>query len=593
MATRTMQAVGPLDVDAFVGQVSSGAGVRRRGELLGRGEESVSGVLGGLARVLEGVGGTLLELVLGDAHSAARVGEVVIHDRHDESLPPAHSLVLGVGVRDPGEVAVLLDRLGQAGSAALVVRAPFVVSDAVRAAAARSGVAVLTLGPGAAWAQVAALLRSVLAEGEVGASGAGTIAGVPAGDLFAVANAISELVDAPITIEDLSYRVLAFSGNQDEADEPRMQAVLGRRTPARFLQALEERGVFAELYHSEDPIYVELPGIAWPRLAVAVRAGDETLGSIWAALRERPTAERERALAESAKLVALHLLRRRAFADVERRLRAELVATVLEGGPGAYESARRLHIAPSAAVVLALGIDTAAASSSSAHAEAERQRIADALALHLAAVHPGAASALIGGTIYAILPIPPDLDDADHRAVRVATEFLERAGEGGRCAFGVGRIATTVTELAQSRLDADRALRVLRSEQASRRIVSIGDVYSTALLLELSDLVATDTEPPRGPLTELLRYDAKHQGQLVPSLTAWLDAFGDVNAAAAAVHVHPNTFRYRLRRVVEVGQINLDDPEQRFAIQLQLRLLRTTTSDNTEKPELLAVRSVS
>jgi DNA-binding PucR family transcriptional regulator len=35
--------------------------------------------------------------------------------------------------------------------------------------------------------------------------------------------------------------------------------------------------------------------------------------------------------------------------------------------------------------------------------------------------------------------------------------------------------------------------------------------------------------------------------------------------------VHPNTFRYRLRRLTEVSGIDLTDPEQRFAAMLQLR----------------------
>lgn len=52
-----------------------------------------------------------------------------------------------------------------------------------------------------------------------------------------------------------------------------------------------------------------------------------------------------------------------------------------------------------------------------------------------------------------------------------------------------------------------------------------------------------------------------------------LDAFGDVPAASAALFVHPNTFRYRLRRLAEVSGIDLTDPEQRFAAMLQLRVM--------------------
>jgi len=72
----------------------------------------------------------------------------------------------------------------------------------------------------------------------------------------------------------------------------------------------------------------------------------------------------------------------------------------------------------------------------------------------------------------------------------------------------------------------------------------------------------------------LVDYDRRHHSNLVVTLRAWLDAFGDVVTAAGTLFVHPNTFRYRLRRVVEVAEVDLDDPDQRFALMLQLRVLR-------------------
>lgn len=74
-----------------------------------------------------------------------------------------------------------------------------------------------------------------------------------------------------------------------------------------------------------------------------------------------------------------------------------------------------------------------------------------------------------------------------------------------------------------------------------------------------------------GVLARLEDYDAQHDALLVATLSAWLDSFGDVTAAAAACFVHPNTFRYRLRRVKEIGGIDLSDPEERFAVMLELR----------------------
>jgi DNA-binding PucR family transcriptional regulator len=124
-----------------------------------------------------------------------------------------------------------------------------------------------------------------------------------------------------------------------------------------------------------------------------------------------------------------------------------------------------------------------------------------------------------------------------------------------------------------SRLSADRALRVLRDSSGGRRAARLDDVQVEALVHELRDLVAARGDRPTGALARLLDYDRRHQANLVETLQAWLDAFGDVTAASEAQFVHPNTFRYRLRRVAQVGGIDLRDPDQRFAALLQLRVL--------------------
>ncbi|GAB2813898.1 PucR family transcriptional regulator [Lentzea nigeriaca] len=520
----------------------------------------------GLGRVLDDLGTTLIDLVRGDPGRAADIGGVVILDPYDDQVLPPSALVLGVGVRDPAE---LLDRLGEAGAAALVVRGPVDVTDEIAAAVDRSGVALLGLAPGASWTQLAAMLRSLLAEGEVDPSE--TLGGVPAGDLFALANAVASLIAAPVTIEDRSSRVLAFSGHQDEADQSRVETILGRQVPARYSQMLEARGVFQQLYRSDQPVYIEgLPAddgtLCLPRIAVAVRAGDEFLGSIWAAVRSPLPADRSQALCDAAKLVALHMMRQRAGADVERRLRADLVSTAVEGGPGAAEAVRRLGLADQACVVLALASAQSHDDDPASHARllAERQQVADAFAMHLTAVHPRAAAALISDVVYAILPV-----ESEDRALRIATDFRSRIGD--RVLVGVGQVGSS---LSRSRAGADLVLRVLRAGRASTPVARVSDVHGEGLLLELSDLIASRGDTLTGPVARLIDYDRRHSACLVETLSAWLDAFGDVAAASAAVFVHPNTFRYRLRRLAEVGEIDLSDPDARFAAMLQLRLWR-------------------
>jgi hypothetical protein len=533
-----------------------------------------------LRRVLDDLGATLLELVCGAPEPVGEIGGIAIHDPVDEPVLPRNALVLGVGVRDCEEIAALLRHLGGQGAAGLVLRLPVPTPPVVREAVADSGVPLLGLTRGASWTQLAALLRALLAEGDVGDEGPETLGGISSGDLFAVANAVAALIDAPITIEDRSSRVLAFSGRQDEADRSRVETILGRQVPERFSRLMTERGVFRDLYRSDQPVYVEPSadgpsGFSLPRAAVAVRAGDEMLGSIWAAVREPLSPVRARAMADAARLVALHLLRIRAGADVERRLRADLVSTALEGQAGAREAVSRLGLADQPVVVLALGVPD----------PADRPRLADGLAMHLSAIHPRCATALIGDVAYGLVPVTGH-DGDGQRAARISADFLDRVGDRSRPVIGIGHVAQDAAGLPAARASADRALRVLRASSSGRRVAQLADVHSAALLLELRDLAAAHGDRPTGPTALLFVYDEQHGTKLAETLRAWLDAFGDVAAASAAMFVHPNTFRYRLRRLTAVSGIDLTDPDQRFAAMLQLRVITPTRRNPALRPRV-------
>ncbi|WP_026876479.1 helix-turn-helix domain-containing protein [Jiangella gansuensis] len=540
-----------------------------------------------LGRVLDDLGSTLLEVVAGRVDPSRSIGGVVIHDPLDPPAMPDNALVLGVGLAGPGEIAEVVRAVAADGAAGLVLRLPVDVDAEVRKAVAEEGLVVFGLTRGASWAQVAALLRSLLAVDDLGGVDDETLAGAGAGDLFALAAAVSALLDAPLTIEDLNSRVLAFSADQGRADESRKETVLGRQVPERYTRELERRGVFRALYASDRPVYIDgIEGTQLPRVAIRVRAGDEILGSMWAAVREPLSAEREQAFVDAAKLVALHLLRQRAGADVERRLRAELVATLLEGGPAAPEAATRLGLAAGPACVLALGVPGASGDPGDAGGagpdavtdaglEADLQRVSGAFALHLAAVHPRSAVALVGGVVYGVVPLSGDDADANLRAVAVAEEFLNRIGRRSRVLVGIGDVAAGAAGLSRSRADADRALRVLRTQRrgtAGPRVARLADVQIASFLLELGGAMATERRVPSGAVARLAEYDGRHRSAMVDTLAAWLDAFGDVTAAAAAMHVHTNTFRYRLRRLGQIAGLDLDDPEARFAAMLELRL---------------------
>jgi DNA-binding PucR family transcriptional regulator len=71
----------------------------------------------------------------------------------------------------------------------------------------------------------------------------------------------------------------------------------------------------------------------------------------------------------------------------------------------------------------------------------------------------------------------------------------------------------------------------------------------------------------------IFEYDLENKTNYADSVTAWLDAFGDISSAAESLFIHANTLRYRLRRVKDLFNITLDNPDDRLAVWMQLRLI--------------------
>ncbi|RCG29774.1 PucR family transcriptional regulator [Sphaerisporangium album] len=92
-----------------------------------------------------------------------------------------------------------------------------------------------------------------------------------------------------------------------------------------------------------------------------------------------------------------------------------------------------------------------------------------------------------------------------------------------------------------------------------------------AVLAELtgSDSAVMAARDMLGPLDRLGAL-APHA---VPTLKAYLDAWGSRTKAAAVLNLHPNAVAHRVRRIAEVLDLDLSDPQTRFALQLACHVL--------------------
>src|SRR5690606_32067857 len=85
-------------------------------------------------------------------------------------------------------------------------------------------------------------------------------------------------VGGAVAIEDASRRVVAFSTVPGQPiDDVRRQGILDRNVP----EHAERDAWYAQLWRTPGVLEFQAGPESTARLAVAVRAGNETLGSIW------------------------------------------------------------------------------------------------------------------------------------------------------------------------------------------------------------------------------------------------------------------------------------------------------------------------
>ena len=98
------------------------------------------------------------------------------------------------------------------------------------------------------------------------------------------------------------------------------------------------------------------------------------------------------------------------------------------------------------------------------------------------------------------------------------------------------------------------------------------DGHLTTLMItadpELAQVLSADRLAPLAGLRPA------QQDILAETLLAWLRHAGNARLAAAELHVHPQTVRYRLRQINDLFGAMLAEPGSRFDLELALRARR-------------------
>jgi DNA-binding PucR family transcriptional regulator len=387
-------------------------------------------------------------------------------------------------------------------------------------------------------------------------------------DLFDVVDTIARLLGGSVVVEDVDFRVLAYSAVPGQPnDEGRRSAILNRRIAERWLQWLEESGIRERLVKSDELVRLDNPwATSLIRYIQPIRASDQLVGYLWLYFETELDADAPRTILEFAHLLGPELARR--SPTLTENPGGHVLRQFLAGGLSASHAASILGVDEhSNIVVIAVDVDVEATKSDAVIIQSRAVR---ALALY---TQMHLASSLVGTVdqqIY-LLHASPRLKPDLAAIMRAISKHLTRAVQT-KVRAAAGGIHQGLAEAEISRNEADLTLRVLRTKNDWERDGLFASMRHDIVLNEIVDVLRARPILVRGLLDRLITHDRQYNTDYVTTLRVYINSFGDMRAAAKSLHLHPNSLRYRIKRLTEIGGLDLDDPKLRLALQLLLEM---------------------
>jgi DNA-binding PucR family transcriptional regulator len=517
-----------------------------------------------LGQLLLALDRTMVTLVEAPRGLDMPVGSVALVDVDDIRL----GLALGAGSADLFFLLGVSDAeavrwIGQQVDATMRAPAAIFVKEPSAAAvkqAVRLGTAVVAVEPRARWELLYKLVNHAFEHhGDRGDPlyDSGT-------DLFGLAQSIADRTHGMISIEDEQSHVLAYSASSDDADELRRLTILGRAGPPEHLEWIGQWGIFDALRASGDVVRIaERPELGLrPRLAVGIhlpttdaRRPPGFAGTIWLQQGSEPLADDVEEVLRGGAVLAARIMSRLATApSTHTVLVQQLLGMTGEEADDIGAVARELGISSDgrAALIGFRGEGTAVP--------------VDVIALSASAFRADAQVASTGERVYVLLPKTGAASSVTSWVRGMVAALRRELGLTLRAVIAAP--LTGLAPAATARAEVDRVFdSAERHPGAIRQVTTLAEARTTVMLDEIVSQVAGH---PRliDPRVRQLR---EQDPMLADTLAAYLDSFGDIGAAAQWLHVHPNTVRYRVRRIEKLLSTSLDDPDDRLVLALGLR----------------------
>jgi purine catabolism regulator len=403
--------------------------------------------------------------------------------------------------------------------------------------------------------------------------------------ILAIASTLALAVGCPVLVQDQFYQVIA---GVDEHGQPSTELCpLTQDMLALCLPQSEGQNSL--------PLF-ELPampkrGLDQPRAVASIVAGPQVLGYVSIMLPTIPASPLTLlAFEQGSYALAVEMVKGRLVHEVELRIRHGFADDLITGR---YDDPRQMqersrclgHDLRGPFQVLVFDFDQLDRSGSDTHlcemdVEALQQRLFDAVQ-HV--IRTCRLRVLVTNhhnqLVIILLAVDEPNGKATERAVTTVRRTVCQLSPNLSVSAGIGQIYPDLDQVRTSYREATHALQVIRRLGGRAKTLSYTDLGVTRLLFQVEN-AAELIDYARTRLRAVLAYDQQHNGILMQALEAYLAANQSVPLAAQQLDLHPNTFRYRLRKVEDLLGTSLNNTMLLLDLQLACLILRMIDTES-------------
>lgn len=525
-----------------------------------------------LAEVSRSIGSEIAVLVENPANAPQNVSASALYDAF--ARPPRYpgAIALGIGIPLASQhTRARLQELKEAGYVALVYKAHGGSDANLRHAALSTGIALFRASDAVAWEQLAEIFDAAIIPHTESRR---TLVDIRPGDLFELVNVVALQAGGAVAISGPDQTLLAYSTLPGQPiDATRRDSILQLHVPHTEQNDRDYRSV-----HASREVVIVAPSedFSLTRVAIAIRAGNVILGSLWLIDAEHSdSAATAGVMVAAANVAALHLLHRRSNHDSDRARHIDLVKSLLFGSDRAELAAVQLGVSADSVRVAAL---TASGPEGSAPDTLQSSLLLfDTVRTTCAVWLPTAVCGIADHVVYIVMPQTSTSTQLFEREAILRVAHHTRRLLSRPVLAGLGR-TTPIATAEQSRLDSETVLAILMRdfEQERVRIDSddiVADHQSIGPRIYLHQIVKGLRSAgllPGEYVTKIAAYDAHRKSFFEETIRTYLDCDANAIETARRLGLHANTVRYRLSRIEPLFGLKLDDPETRLLLWLQL-----------------------